>query len=57
MMVDRDNLEHLNDAHGHGCGDRALALVDARVVVEVPCVSGVIRLDEHRAARKGRVSA
>ena len=25
-------------------------------VVEVPCISGVIRLDEHRA-RKGRVSA
>ena len=27
LMVDLDNLKHLNDAHGHGCGDRALALV------------------------------
>ena len=160
LMVDVDNLKLLNDAHGHGCGDRALALVaevlrdtcrsrdvaarfggdefalllprtrvsEAKVVaqrirselarrsalvaapltslvcvsigvadldavpavgrssdaatadllfesadralytaksrgrdrievIEVPCISGVIRLDEHRAARKGRVSA
>jgi diguanylate cyclase (GGDEF)-like protein len=160
LMVDLDNLKLLNDAHGHGCGDRALALVgqvlrdtcrsrdvaarfggdefavllprtrisEARVVaerirselarrrtllgapfdanvsvsigvadldavpaagrssdaatadllfesadralytaksrgrdriesIEVPCISGVIRLDEHRAGRKGRVSA
>jgi diguanylate cyclase (GGDEF)-like protein len=160
LMVDLDNLKHCNDAHGHGCGDRALALVgevlrdtcrsrdvaarfggdefalllprtrvsEAKIVaerirselarrrallgapldslvsvsigvadldavpvagrssdaatadllfesadralytaksrgrdriesVEVPCASGVIRLDEHRAARKGRVSA
>lgn len=27
LMVDLDNLKQLNDAHGHGCGDRALALV------------------------------
>lgn len=27
LMVDVDNLKLLNDAHGHGCGDRALALV------------------------------
>jgi diguanylate cyclase (GGDEF)-like protein len=27
LMVDLDNLKRLNDAHGHGCGDRALALV------------------------------
>ena len=27
LMVDLNNLKHLNDAHGHGCGDRALALV------------------------------
>jgi diguanylate cyclase (GGDEF)-like protein len=160
LMVDLDNLKRLNDAHGHGCGDRALALVgevlrdtcrsrdvaaryggdeftvllprtrvsEARVVaerirselarrravvgarldplvtvsigiadldgvpnaarssyaatadllfesadralyvaksrgrdrieaVEVPCISGVIRLDEHRAARKGRINS
>jgi diguanylate cyclase (GGDEF)-like protein len=160
LMVDVDNLKLLNDAHGHGCGDRALALVaevlrdtcrsrdvaarfggdefalllprtrvsEAKVVaqrirselarrrallgaplaslvcvsigvadldavpavgrssdaatadllfeaadralytaksrgrdridvIEVPCISGVIRLDEHRAARKGLVSA
>jgi len=160
LMVDLDNLKRLNDAHGHGCGDRALALVaevlrdtcrsrdvaarfggdefalllprtrvsEARVVaerirselarrrallgapldslvcvsigvadldavpvagrssdaatadllfesadralytaksrgrdrvesIEVPCISGVIRLDEHRAGRKGLVSA
>ncbi len=160
LMVDLDNLKLLNDAHGHGCGDRALALVgqvlrdtcrsrdvaarfggdefavllprtrisEARIVaerirselarrrtllgapfdahvsvsigvadldavpaagrssdaatsdllfesadralytaksrgrdriesIEVPCISGVIRLDEHRAGRKGRVSA
>jgi diguanylate cyclase (GGDEF)-like protein len=160
LMVDLDNLKLLNDAHGHGCGDRALALVgevlrdtcrsrdvaarfggdefavllprtrvsEAKIVaerirselarrrallgapldahatvsigaadldavpvagrsppaaaadllfesadralytaksrgrdrtesIEVPCISGVIRLDEHRAGRKGRVSA
>ena len=160
LMVDLDNLKRINDAHGHGCGDRALALVaevlrdccrsrdvaarfggdefavllprtrvsEAQVVAErirselarrrvllgapldslvcvsvgiadldavpvagrssdaatadllfesadralytaksrgrdrievmtVPCISGVIRLEEHRAARKGRVSA
>ncbi|MDB4937916.1 MAG: hypothetical protein JWP87_4888 [Labilithrix sp.] len=160
VMIDVDNLKRLNDAHGHGCGDRALALVgevlrdtcrsrdvaarfggdefavllprtrvsEARVLAEriraelarrraapsapldllvtvsigiadldgvpnagrssdaaiadllfesadralyvaksrgrdrieaacVPCISGVIRLDEARAARKGRVSA
>lgn len=27
LMVDLDHLKTLNDAHGHGCGDRALALV------------------------------
>ncbi len=27
LMVALDNLKLLNDAHGHGCGDRALALV------------------------------
>lgn len=27
LMVDVDNLEHLNDAHGHACGDHALGLV------------------------------
>ena len=27
LMVDLDNLKRLNDAHGHGCGDRALSLV------------------------------
>ncbi len=27
LMVDLDHLKHLNDAHGHACGDRALALV------------------------------
>lgn len=27
LMVDLDHLKALNDAHGHGCGDRALALV------------------------------
>jgi diguanylate cyclase (GGDEF)-like protein len=27
LMVDVDNLKLVNDAHGHGCGDRALALV------------------------------
>jgi diguanylate cyclase (GGDEF)-like protein len=27
LMVDVDHLKHLNDAHGHACGDRALALV------------------------------
>lgn len=160
LMVDVDNLKLVNDAHGHGCGDRALALVaevlrdtwrsrdvaarfggdelalplprtrvseakvvaqrirtelarrrellgaplaslvfvsvgivdleavptvgrlsdaatadllfesadravytaksrggDRAEVIEVPCISGVIRLDEHRAARKGRSSA
>lgn len=29
LMVDVDNLEQLDDAHGHGCGDDALALVAA----------------------------
>lgn len=29
LMVDVDNLKQLNDAHGHGCGDDALALVAA----------------------------
>lgn len=42
--------------------DRALYTAKSRggdrvEVIEVPCISGVIRLDEHRAARKGRVSA
>ncbi len=27
LMLDVDNLKKLNDAHGHGCGDRALAIV------------------------------
>jgi len=27
LMVDLDHLKQLNDAHGHGCGDRALSLV------------------------------
>ena len=27
LMVDLDHLKQLNDAHGHACGDRALALV------------------------------
>jgi len=27
LVVDVDNLKTLNDAHGHGCGDRALELV------------------------------
>jgi len=27
MLLDVDNLKKLNDAHGHACGDRALALV------------------------------
>jgi PleD family two-component response regulator len=33
LRVDLDPLKHMNDAHGHACGDRALALV-----------GGVIRL-------------
>jgi hypothetical protein len=42
--------------------DRALCTAKPRCrdrvgVIDLPCVSGVIRLDEHRAARKGRVSA
>ncbi|MCL2778700.1 MAG: GGDEF domain-containing protein [Polyangiaceae bacterium] len=27
LMIDLDNLKHLNDAQGHRCGDRALALI------------------------------
>lgn len=27
IMLDVDNLKRMNDAHGHGCGDRALAVV------------------------------